>query len=376
MPSDRKLRVMISSRCAAKVKWNGKSVPMTDLRREMKQRIEGYQPFGAPLFECWINEDSPPQSPSMDVWEICRDQARKADILLVLYNGDPGWSVEKDGIGICQAELMAGLSSSPDKVYAIRLPEVDLPKEGDPSRNAHGRFREFFKEQIQFSQPVDTGEAALDLLPGTLHEALVSLALLGVRAAGPRRFTIGDALDWSRMDFQQRKVAMEAAARDALRARQDSYLRERQVFAPVHGIDMLFAVHAIPGPVSTPAARELVGRPFHQDHQFAKLFETCEGECGGPLHIIACHRSVTEKQASDLLGQPDVYTVDGDFGVLAIDRISKAQCLFLRNCRDEATTWYAVQRAFDWLERSEEDRLVAERGLARKRILAAIAQEN
>lgn len=376
MPSDRRLRLMISSRCQAKVKWGGKSVPLTDLRREMKKRIEAIQPFGAQFFECWINEDSPPQPPTQDVWEICCEQARRADLLLVLYNGDPGWSVEKDGIGICHAELMAGLSSSPDKVYALRLPEVPLPKAGDPARNAHQHFREFFKEQIQFSPELPDGDAALAALPGLLHEALVRLAQMGVRSSSPRRFTIGSALDWNRLDFPRRKRVMESAVREALLGRAGAQTRGGQVFVPVHGVDLLFCIHAIPGPVSTPAAREMVGRPFHHDHQYAPLFAKCGDECGGPLHVIACHRSVTEKQASDLLGQPDIYTVDADFGVLAIDRIHKAQCLFLRNCRDESTTRYAVQRAFDWLERSDEDRYVAERGLARRRILEAIAQEN
>jgi hypothetical protein len=141
----------------------------------------------------------------------------------------------------------------------------------------------------------------------------------------------------------------------------------------VGGADLLFLIHAVPDAMTNPAAREMVGRPFHHDHEAASALGRGKG---GPVHVIACHRGVTEKQASDLLGQPDVETVDAAFGVLAVDRSSKVQCLFLRNCRDETSTRHAAQRAFEWLERSEEDLLVARRGASRARIVKTIAEEN
>jgi hypothetical protein len=85
---------------------------------------------------------------------------------------------------------------------------------------------------------------------------------------------------------------------------------------------------------------------------------------------------VTERQAVDFLDQPDVETVDAAFGVLAVDRSSKVQCIFLRNCRDETSTRHAAQRAFEWLERSEEDVFVAKRAVSRARIVTTIAEED
>jgi hypothetical protein len=125
--------------------------------------------------------------------------------------------------------------------------------------------------------------------------------------------------------------------------------------------------------VANAAARELVGRPFHRDHELA---EALTSRRGGPVHVIACHRGVTERQAADLLGQPDVATVDTSFGVLAVDQASKVQCPFLRNCRDQTSTRHAIQRALEWLSRSGEDRLLASRSVSRARIVRAIAAEH
>lgn len=372
MPSERRIRVMISSRCHDKVQLHGKPAEITELRREIKKLVTGIQPFGEELFECWINEDSPSLDATLDSWETCLRQARRADVLLLLYNGNPGWAAEATGIGICHAELQAGLSSGAAKVFIIELPLCDLP--GDPEEaSRHERFRGYYGKQNCFVSRVENGDKALDVLPSILHEAFVELVTLGGREARKGRFDTGDALDWSRLDFHDRQEAMEEVVRDALTSRKGSQTDSDSLYVRVGGADLLFLVHAVPAALTTAAAREMVGRPFHRDHLHAAALEKRKA---GPVHVFACHRGVTERQAADLLGQPDVETVDAAFGVLAADRSSKVQCLFLRNCRDETSTRHAVQRAFDWLERSGEDQFLANRGASRARIVKAIAAEN
>lgn len=93
------------------------------------------------------------------------------------------------------------------------------------------------------------------------------------------------------------------------------------------------------------------------------------------MHLIACHRSVTENQATNLLGFPDATVVSSPFGIYVADEIQKMQFVFLANCRDPSQTRHAVQRFLDWLEQSGEGKYLAERAQARARIVKAIAQE-
>jgi hypothetical protein len=98
-------------------------------------------------------------------------------------------------------------------------------------------------------------------------------------------------------------------------------------------------------------------------------------KCGGPLHIIACHRTATETQAIKLLGFPDATVVSAPFGVFVADNIQKIQFVFIVNCRDESTTRHGVQRFFEWLEQTGEDVLIAQRAKSRASIVKAIAKE-
>jgi hypothetical protein len=64
------------------------------------------------------------------------------------------------------------------------------------------------------------------------------------------------------------------------------------------------------------------------------------------VHVIACHKGVTENQAVGLLGFPDATIVTPAFGVYVADNVQKIQLILLANCRDESSTRYAVQRFF------------------------------
>ncbi len=93
------------------------------------------------------------------------------------------------------------------------------------------------------------------------------------------------------------------------------------------------------------------------------------------MHLIACHRTVTETQATNLLGFPDATVVSSPLGIYVADEIQKMQFVFLANCRDPSQTRHAVQRFLDWLEQSGEGKYLAERAQVRARIVKAIAQE-
>jgi hypothetical protein len=370
LTSDRKIRVMISSRCKDMIELRKKQVEFSVLRKKIKTLIEDIQPFGSPFFECWINESSPPIEGTKTSWEACLQQVRRANILIVLFNGNPGWTAEPDGVGICHAELREGLSCGAAKVFCIELPLSATPQSKD-DESRYARFREYFSEQNLFVAKAQNGNDVLKFIPTILHEALAELVTLGGYEARKGNFTFGDALDWSHLDFEARKKAMEDVVRYALEGR--GKINGDLAYIPIGKEKLLFIIHAIPAAITNAAARELVGRPFHHDYLFAQKIGE---DNGGPVNLFACHRGVTENQAAALLGQPDVVTVDTSFGVLAVDHASKVQCIFLRNCRDDVSTRLAIQKMFDWLRRSGEDQLLVKRGFSRARIVRIIAKEN
>jgi hypothetical protein len=139
------------------------------------------------------------------------------------------------------------------------------------------------------------------------------------------------------------------------------------------GTDVLIVPDAIPAAISVGPAKELVGQPFLRDHELAQVLQ--KKHRGGPLHIIACHKTATETQAIKLLGFADATVVSAPFGVFVADNIQKVQFVFIVNCRDEPNTRHGVQRFFEWLAQNGEDSLVAERAKARTRIVSAIAKE-
>jgi hypothetical protein len=195
----------------------------------------------------------------------------------------------------------------------------------------------------------------------------------GARAARRPRFDGGEALDWSRLDFRARQTAIETTLRNALLARSGAQGARAGISVPVDGKQVLFLAHGIPAALSVAPARELVGQPFLLDHRVADLLEKRRV---GPVHIIGCHRSVTESQAARILGFPDATTVSPAFGVFVADSVQKIQLLFIANCRDESMTRLGLQRVFEWLEQTGEDSRLAERASARARIVRAIANES
>lgn len=201
-------------------------------------------------------------------------------------------------------------------------------------------------------------------------KAVLNLVHQGAREVKRSRYNAGPALDWSRMDFSARQAAMRSVLSDALasRGRADG----EGVVLPVAKGKVLFLPHAIPAAMRVPAAREMVGQPFLKDHLSVPALKAA---VAGPVHVIACHKSVTESQAMTILGFPDATIVTGSFGVYVADNVQKIQLCLIANCRDESSTRHGLQKLFDWLAQTGEDALLAERAVSRSRIVSAIAKE-
>jgi hypothetical protein len=365
-----RIRVMISSRNRDYEPVDGPSFPLSELRKSLQAEINVAGLFGQRLFECWINEVEPSKAATRDVWDECIREVRRAHIVIALYNGDAGWAREANEVGICQAELEASLLSGRDRTHLIQLPISKA------STSRDRQFQRLVGRELTFSGvPSGNKDDAAINVRNTLVEAVARLSRSGATLLRRDSYALGQALEWSKLDYPRRKFVMEAACLDALAERQgrkrDVKLEAKAVRVRIGQTDLLFFAHAIPAAASVAAARELVGKPFLTDHRYI----SDEDRVCGPVHLIACQRSATEKQATDLLGFPDATVVTTTFGVYLVDPVQKIQFILLANCRDETSTRFAVQRLFDWLDRSGEAEALVSRAESRRRIVSAIRKE-
>ena len=370
MAKSSKLRVMLSSRCDDPFPA-GTTSTFSDIRRALKTEIEAMEIAGRKAFEVWINEETDPQGGTWDSWEVCIEAVKDCDILIVISNGNAGWANSAGDIGICHAEMMTGLSTARAKVRLIALDTIPITKDDAGKRNK--RFQDELARQSLFRGGTVTTVADLNKrVKDALYDAIVKLAQAGVHDTTLARFDSGAALDWSRLDLRKRQLEMVRVLREGLLSRKGSVEDSGKIFVRMNGEEILAEAHAIPAALTVGPARESVGQPFLRDHLLA---QSLKGKRGGPVHIIACHKTATESQAAKLLGFPDATFVSPRFGVFAADPIQKVQFAFITNCRDEDNTRYGLQRFFEWLSQTGEENLLADRALARARIVEAIANE-
>lgn len=362
---------MISSRCNDLFPVNGEGRTLSEIRRELKREIEALSIFNKQIFEVWINEDTASQAGTNDSWEVCLNAVKECDILIVLCNGNAGWAQNSGEIGICHAEVMTGMSQAPGKVRLISLGYIPITDSAEG--RLHQRFQDYIDKQNLFRGGTVTSIDELKIrVRDAIHDALIALARAGVREASRGKFYSGEALDWSRLDFGARHHEMCTVLRTALLERPDSVADGENVDVKLAGKKILFVLNAIPAAISIGPAKEMVGQPFLKDHELSTALGR---ERLGPVHIIACHKAATETQAVKLLGFPDATVVSAPFGVFVADNIQKVQFVFIANCRDESTTRYGVQRFFEWMNQTGEDRFVVNRASARRRIVRVIAKE-
>jgi len=373
MAKSSKLRVMLSSRC--KDLFSEKEpTKLSVIRQQLKTEIEAMDIAGRKAFEVWINEETDPQGGKWDSWEVCMNAVKDCDILIVISNGNAGWAgddVGSGGIGICHAEMMTGLSIAPAKVHLIELKKIPITNDDEGRRN--NRFQDYLSKQDLFrGGEIKTIDDLKKCVKSTLAEAVIKLTQAGVTDAAKGKFHSGEALDWSRLDFGKRQKEMVRVVRETMLARKGSAEELGKVFVEINKQLVLVEPHAIPAALTIGPAKELVGQPFLRDYLLAPNLKNR----GGPVHLIACHKTATESQALKLLGFPNATFVTAPFGVFVADPVQKVQFAFITNCRDEFNTRHGVQRFMKWLDQTGEDKLLAERAQARSRIITAIAKEN
>lgn len=366
------LTLMISSRCADEISYQSKLQPLGVLREDLKAKLEKITIGGKQVFKVWIHEDESNASALINNWDECLDKARDADVFIVLYNGRAGWvgsdNPVRNGLGICHAELSAAYNSSPAKVRSIHFKTLVPAVAGSSDEE----FQTYVRTRKAPAAQVTTGEEALQRAEELAAAIVLSLARAGVGVNSSGSYYAGEALEWSRLKFQRRREVMTAAMVELLREKAGGPQKQPSsnvAIVRIQDSTIGFVCDSVPASMSTPAARELVGQPFLDDHFHAADWDPA---ICGPVHVIACQKNVTETQAIRQLGFPDAVVVSAPFGVYVADDVQKIQMAFVCNCRDRTTTREKVQSFLNWLNEHGEARYLVRRAAHRRKIAELI----
>jgi len=354
--------VMVSSRSATTV-FGG--TPLSEVRTRLRTRLEDIALAGNRVFDVWIHELDVAPPAHRSILEGSLEQVAKADIVLVLYTGEAGSAADGNEIGICHAELREALARRREIVSVIALEPISAPA------NARDRAFQAFvtRQQLLWQHARDEAEL-FEVATRVLHQRLAELAKRGA-SHGTGRVDRGTALDWARLEPAQRGRAMRHALRDALGGVETEAGGDVRV-ATLLEAPLLFRIAGAPAPLTNSATRDRIADALRRDHLLAPQLE--HERAAGPVHLVACHRSVTEAQALRLIGSPDAIAIASDFGVLAADEITKLQVVLLARCHDAASTALALRRLREWLVATDEGEHVERRALARRDIVQAIAK--
>ena len=340
------------------------------LRMDLKSRLEAIRIGRKQVFKVWIHEDESNAGALINNWEECMEKSRNADVFIVLYNGRTGWlgtdSPVKDGVGICHAELSAAYDKAPAKVRSIQFGPLVMAGSGSPD----SAFQSYVSALKIPGAQVKTGDEALERADELSAAILLSLAREGVGVNSSGSYYAGEALKWSRMNFEKRREAMTNVVVKLLRKRSHGTVKPPKgsinvATVPLRDSTIGFVCDSIPASMGTAAARELVGQPFLKDHEHT---EDWDAAIQGPVHLIACQKGVSETQAVRQLGFPDAVVVSAPFGVYVADDVQKIQMAFIANCRDETTTRINVQEFLNWLNDHGEAKYLVQRAASRRKI--------
>lgn len=341
-------------------------MPLSAVRAELRDELLEADIFGNKPFEVWINEDAvvPTDGTATDQ---CLDQARSADLVLVLYNGKAGWAASS-GTGICHAEMAAAVDQAAAKVFVIELPSAE---EGATPLDV--AFRDYVNRRRGWRRTVTSGEKVIDEGKAAVAQGYAEMARRGAKYAARSAFSAGDALDWSRLSLADRAERMRCAARGYIESLGGAAKGSETVCVPLGDSEkIMYVVQAIPEALAVGPARELVGQPFVKDHRYIGESRSAPG----PVHIICCNKGVTVSQARRLLGIDDATYVETAFGIYVADEVTKVQVLLLAECRDETSTRRAVESLFDWMQSSGELGIIESRAKLRREIAHAIKRAN
>jgi hypothetical protein len=356
------IRVFISSRVKSPFLGLDQKFKLTDLRKYISDSLKSEKFLGENILEVLINETSFKGNFSKDSFDNCLDTMRSCHVIIILYNGEAGWSAnDVPTNGICHEEFLVAISEFSEMTWAINLCSYfklpDKGKEKEKNDAFINDFNRFSKTRDEISEPKtieDLKNAVLTQIKGYILEAVwesFETQKEEVRVSN----VFGSTLDWSKLTYNERQAELQSVL--------DSTFRAIPPF-----IRILKAFHAVPDNMSVADARNMIGRPFIEEHELIKK----KKEKSGVIHFVGVYGNATEIQVKNLVGYPDLVVIKGTFGFYLWEKNVHIQMFFMVKCINPQTIKRRLSQLINWLNESGEESKIIVRAKARYSILNAM----
>jgi hypothetical protein len=360
------IKIFISSRVNSALTGIPGQYTLRDLREYLQEKLTAETFLGKQPLEVLINEKTFTGTLSMDAFTNCMKELRNAHIVIILYNGEAGWTISDNASanGICHEEAMVAMNEFSDMSYILDLRDFStLPADGDASaanesysRDISGSFPTMVRITAQNFEQLKsrTLEQVEQYVLTAIGKAMAAQKML---VAGSSTF--GATLDWSKLTYAERKILLEQ--------------KMKEVFEPMAAFKrVLRSYHGIPDNMSVADARNMIGRPFLYEHTAIKG----SGFTSGIIHLVAVYGNVTEGQAKGLVGYPDITVIKAPFGLYLWEKNMHIQLFFLKSCINPQTVKTRYSEVSNWLNASREQANIIKRAGCRYAILDTINKVN
>lgn len=355
-----KLKIFLSSRVKSSFDGLDHDYTLTEIRQYIRENLEEETVLGEKAFDVITNETSFKGNFSKDAFDNCLETMRSCNIIIILYNGEAGWSANDIPTnGICHEEFLlavnefSGMTWAMDISQYFKLPVGPEKEKNDAfSSDINRSFRHM--ERISKTTIADLEKTVLKQIKGYILDAIEkSFETRKEEVLGLNIF--GETLDWSKLNYSERQEAILSKLTSA--------------FVKITGLESVIkAFHAIPDNMSVADARNMIRRPFIEEHELIKG----KKDKSGVIHFVAVYGNATEIQVKNLVGYPDLTVIKGSFGFYLWEKNAHIQMFFLSKCINPQTIKTRLSQVINWLNGSGELSKIAVRANARFSILHAI----
>ncbi len=358
----KKIKVFLSSRVRSQFEGLDEEFNLSDLRQFIREQLEAETLLDENVFDVITNETSFKGDFSKDSFDNCLDTMRASNVIIIFYNKEAGWSANDLATnGICHEEFLLAMNDFSGMTWAMDISSYfTLPEEGIQKEKNDAFIRDFERNSPHMEEI--SGLKTADSLKNTILEQIKGYLLTAVQKSFDTRKqevmvsnVFGSTLDWSKLTYHERRTEMQSVL--------DPTFTTIPAFENV-----LKAFHAIPDNMSVADARNMIGRPFIEEHELIKN----KKEQRGIIHFVAVYGNATEIQVKNHVGYPDLVVIKGSFGFYLWEKNSHIQMFFLIKCINPQIVKRCLSQVTNWLRISKEQQKIVVRASARYSILNAI----
>lgn len=360
-----KIKIFLSSRVDTQINF-GKKYKLENLRDFIQKEIEKERLLGKQSFEIVMHDENNFDGYFSNNWyQKCIDAMRACHLIVILYSGEAGYSQKNKATnGICHKEFLIAIEEFGKLSFGINISQFCKPqvtdKLGERKNKAFSdniNYSGRFLHHLSASSKKEFEEQVIDIIKSQMRLRLFdSIETQKIQSKGSNLFK--STLDWSKLNYAERINELKQLLEDAIKdeTKLDSIIKQ---------------YHAVPDNMSVADARNRIKRPFLEEHDEVKNNTLKRGV----LHFVAVYGSVSEIQAKNLVGYPDLTVIKAPFGLYLWDKIRHIQMFFFHKCINSEKIGTRITELNNWLSESQELANILNRAKARYLINKVILEQ-